>query len=268
MTCRIPTGLIATLLLAGAAACADPTTAARSISEQSLTMDAADDAAAVTSADLSEMVTGEILAGLPGIVGARPGTPAGCAYSPASGRFDCPTISGANGLTLERSFAIFGGGVPQSAYDQLTTDSLNFQVAITGSVSREGRTAWLNTARTLTLSGLAGNETQRSWSGRGVRNDSARVTSDGVARRTRIRSIDRIASVVFALPRADNPFPLSGSITHDITLSSTADNGTDTRTREVTRHVVVTFNGTRLVPVLVGDTRCTLDLVTKRMSCR
>jgi hypothetical protein len=144
---------------------------------------------------------------------------------------------------------------------------MNFQTALSGTITREGRTAWLNTIRTMTVSGLAGSETQRSWSGVGTRSDSAHVTNDGVARRTRLRSVDRISSVVYALPRSANPFPKSGSITHDITMSSTADNGSSSNTRTATRHVVVTFNGTQTASVMVGTTACTLDLVTRKTTC-
>ncbi len=267
MTCRIATRYFLAALIAGATACADSTSPAGGVTEASLTRDAGADAADVTAQDLSQMFSDEQTGGLAMSADPLPAPRSGCTYSPATGRFVCPTV-GREGLTISRSFAIYAGGIAQSAYDAAATDSLNFQTSLVGSLSRDDRTVWLNTTRNMTLSGLAGAETERTWNGLGTRSDSAHITSDGIARRTRVRSTDRISSVVVGLPRSANPFPKSGTITHDIELSSTADNGSGTRARTATRHVVVTFNGTRIASVLVGTTACALDLVTHRMSCR
>ena len=268
MTCRNSTRLLVAALVAGVAACADSTAPSRPLTDALLTRDVAGDAADATSQDLSQMLGGELLAGLP-LTAAPQGAPdrGGCTYSASVGRFLCPAITNVDGLTIERSFAIYAGGVAQSGYSATATDSMNFQTALNGTIVRDGRTAWLNTARTMTVSGLAGTETQRSWSGVGTRFDSVHVTNEGVARRTRFRSIDRISSVVYAVPRTTNPFPKSGSITHDVAITSTADNATGSATRSVTRHVVVTFNGTQIASVVVGTTPCTLDLVTRKLTC-
>jgi hypothetical protein len=260
--------LLFTALVAAAAACADSTAPARELTDAMLTRDAASDAADATAQDIGQMVGAEVLAGLP-MASSPAGAPAGCSWSAATGRFTCPAITNPDGLTLERSFAFYAGGVAQQGYDATATDSINFQTAISGTLTRAGRTAWIDAARTMTVSGLAGAETQRSWSGTGTRTDSAHVvTTDEVARRTRIQSVDQISSVVFALPRSANPYPTSGTITHDITMTSVADNGTGTRSRSATRHVVVTFNGTQFASVMVGSTACTLDLLTRAMSCQ
>ena len=269
MMYRNSTRLLVAALVAGVAACADSTAPSRTLPDALLTRDAATDAADATSQDLSQMLGGELLAGLPMTTSGQSSPDrGGCTYSPSVGRFLCPAITNLDGLTVERSFAVYAGGVAQSSYSATATDSMNFQTSLTGTLSREGRMAWLNTARTMTVSGLAGAETQRSWSGVGTRFDSVHVTNDGVARRTRIRSIDRIASVVYALPRTENPFPKSGTITHDVAITSVRDDATGSSTRSVTRHVVVTFNGTQIATVLVGTTPCALDLVTRKLTCR
>lgn len=260
--------LLFTALVAVTAACSDSTAPAGQVTDVMLTRDAASDAGDATAQDIGQMVGAEVLVGLPMASAPAGSAPAGCTWSAATGRFTCPAITNADGLTLERSFAFYAGGVAQQSYDAAATDSINFQAALSGSLTRAGRTAWINAARTMTVSGLAGAETQRSWSGTGTRVDSAHVVSDGVARRTRIHSVDQISSVVFALPRSANPYPKSGTISHDITMTSVADNGTGTRTRSATRHVVVTFNGTQFASVMVGSTQCTLDLLTRAMSCQ
>lgn len=267
MMSRNSTRLWIAAVVAGAAACADSTAPTRTLTDAALTRDAASDAATATSQDLGEMLGAEMLGGMPMATAPQGVQTTGCTFSAATGRFTCPTITNFDGLTLQRSYAIYAGGVAQSSYDAAATDSMNFQMALTGTLSGTDRTAWINTMRTMTVSGLAGAETQRTWNGMGTRSDSAHVLNDGVARRTRMQSIDRISSVVYALPRSANPYPKSGTITHDITLTSTADNGTGTSTRTATRHVVVTFNGTQTASVMVGTTACTLDLVTRKLTC-
>lgn len=259
--------IIVTALVAGAAACADSTAPAPALTDVMLTRDAGNDVAEATAQDIGEMIGSETLVGMPMATAPQDAAPRGCSWSAETSRFVCPPFTSPDGLTVERSFAFYAGGVAQQSYDATATDSINFQGSLKGTLNRTDRTVWINTSRNMTVSGLAGAETQRSWSGTGTRTDSAHVTSDGVARRTRIHSVDQVAAVVFALPRSANPWPMSGTITHDITMTSVADNGTSTRTRSATRHVVVTFNGTSTASVLVGTTACTLNLATRALSC-
>jgi hypothetical protein len=53
-----------------------------------------------------------------------------------------------------------------------------------------------------------------------------------------------------------------------VTVSATTPNGTAATNRSGTRHVVIAFNGTRTASVTIGTTACTLDLVTRALSCR
>ena len=267
MMYRNSTRLLFTALVVGAAACADSTAPTSTLTDVMLTRDAGNDAAEATAQDIGEMIGSEALAGMPMGIAPQDATPAGCNWSAVASRFVCAPFTNADGLTLDRSFAYYAGGAAQQSYDAAATDSINFQNALKGTLTRAGRTAWINTSRNMTVSGLAGAETQRSWSGTGTRTDSAHVTSDGVARRTRIHSVDQVAAVVFALPRSTNPWPKSGTITHDIAMTSEADNGTGTHSRSATRHVVVTFNGTQTASVTIGSNACTLDLATREMSC-
>ena len=259
--------LLFTALVVGAAACADSTAPGATLTDVMLTRDAGNDVAETTAQDVGEMIGVEALVGMPMATAPEAAGPAGCTWSAATSRFVCTPFTTPDGLTLERSFAFYAGGVAQQGYDANATDSINFQGALKGTLSRTGRTAWINSRRTMTVSGLAGSETQRSWSGTGTRDDSAHVTSDDVARRTRVQSVDQVAAVVFALPRSANPWPKSGTITHDITLTSVADRASGSNTRTATRHVVVTFNGTSTASVMIGTTACTLNLATRAISC-
>jgi hypothetical protein len=266
----IPTRMIALALAAGVAACADSTGPRNSVTDAQLTIDAAGDAGDATVLDLAQMIGSEAQAGVAPASAAPLGfsSQAGdCAYSTGVGRFLCPTLTTPEGLSLDRSYAVYAGGTAQSSYSASATDSINFHTFLTGSLTRDTRSAWINHTRTITVSGLAGAETQRTWNGTGLRSDSAHVTENSVARRTRFQSVDAISNVVFNLPRSANPYPQSGTITHDITVSATVDRAGGQNTRTATRHVVVTFNGTSTAAMTVGTRSCTIDLVTRAVSC-
>ena len=270
MTRSIPTRLIALALAAGLAACADSTAPRNSVTDAQLTIDAADDAGDATVLDLSLMIGSEAQAGL-ALASAAPlgfsSQTASCTYSAGVGRFLCPTVTTQEGLSLDRSYAVYAGGAAQSSYSASATDSINFQTLLMGALARDARSAWINHTRTMTVSGLAGTETQRTWNGTGVRSDSAHVTENSVARRSKFHSVDVISNVVFRLPRSANPYPQSGAITHDITVSATIDRAGGQNTRTATRHVVVTFNGTSTAAMTIGTRSCTIDLVTRSVSC-
>ena len=254
-------------LLASLAACADSNAPAATVSEAMLTADAANAAGQAAAMDVVQMTAGELDAGVPsGVAASQPGNSA-CTWSAGTGRFVCPTVTTPEGLALDRSFAYFAGGAAQQSYDAAATDSINFQWALAGSMSANGRTAWVNATRSSTVSGLAGKETQRSWSGSGARTDSALVQSDSRTRRTKVVASSVVNAVVFRLPRSTYPYPQSGTITHDVTLTSQFEGATGSNARTATRHVVVTFDGTRTAKMTVGTTSCTLDLVTRAVSC-
>ena len=257
-------GIVA--LLASIAACADSNAPAGTVSDAMLTADAATDAGQAAALDVTQMGASEADAGVPSAV--APQSSAGsCTYSSSTGRFTCPTVTTTEGLTLDRSYAYFAGGRTQPSYDAAATDSINFQWTLGGTLTGAAGTAWLDHERSLTVSGLAGTETQRSWSGLGTRTDSALVTGDRGTRKTRIVASSSVDKVVFRLPRSTYPYPQSGTITHDVAITSTLDGGSGSTSRSATRHVVVTFDGTRTASMVVGTTQCTLDLVTRAVSC-
>lgn len=253
-------------LLASLAACADSNAPTGTVSDSMLTADAATDAGQAAALDVAQMGASESDAGVPSAVSAQ-SSAGSCTYSSSTGRFTCPTVTTPEGLTLNRSYAYFAGGAAQSSYDAAATDSINFQWTLGGTLAATGGTAWLNHARSLTVSGLAGTETQRTWNGLGTRTDSTLVTGDKGTRKTKIVASSSVDHVVFRLPRSTYPYPQSGTITHDVAITSVLDGSSGSTSRSATRHVVVTFDGTRTASMVVGTTQCTLDLVTRAVSC-
>ena len=115
------------------------------------------------------------------------------------------------------------------------------------------------------VSGLAGPETQRVWNGTGTSADTATHSASGGTRSYAKSTTFAAANVVEKLPRSSFRWPQSGTITRTVSAKlSTSGSGDVTRT--VQRTVVVTFNGTSLVPITLGDLACTLNLETARVS--
>lgn len=185
-----------------------------------------------------------------------------CSYDAGTGRYTCPSIT-RDGLTLQRSFALFdGNGAPMSAYDANLTASANVEASVTGiHIALAGQDT-VDRQRDMTVSGLAGAETSRTWNGTGSRDDGGYRQDTDRLRTYHTTDAVTWSNVVVNLPRLINPWPMSGTITRQIQgTGSVTRNGT-TRTFTIQRTVTITFNGTRYVPMVVGTTAYVLDLLT------
>ena len=152
------------------------------------------------------------------------------------------------------------GGLVMDAYNAETTASMNIVVEMSGDVERDGWTASVSRSRDLTVSGLAGAETSRTWNGTGSGEVSRSQHSDEHGD----RSYDMSSSVVIAdvvrnLPRDLNPWPVSGTITRTVTVTITTADGVVTRERTA----VLTFNGTQFVILLVNGEEYEVDLAAR-----
>lgn len=188
-----------------------------------------------------------------------------CTYSASTGRFACPDVV-KNGLTLSRSAAFFDvNGVAMSRYNDTTTASANFQVTVSGvRIHSEGADT-ISRQRNMTVTGLFGRETSRTWNGTGVRSDAGYRQDSTKTRTYRTQDTVTFASIVVNLPRSQNPWPMSGTVTRRISGNATVTSATATRTFSVSKTVTITFNGTRLVPMTVGTMSFTLDLYTGKV---
>ncbi len=180
-----------------------------------------------------------------------------------NGRFECPPVT-RGPLTFLRSFAFFDAqGGAQEAFDPLTTASANFVTSVEGEVSRDAWSASVSRDRDRTVSGLVGEETTRTWNGTGSGEISRSRHTDGEEARTyEMEYTSSTSNVVVGVPRADNPWPLSGTVTKNVTVTITGgprDGTTATRT------VVVTFNGTQFVTATVNGETFEIDLGNHRV---
>jgi hypothetical protein len=186
-----------------------------------------------------------------------------CTYSASTGRFTCPAIT-SGGLTLNRDYAFFdANNQPQAAYDSVTTDSANFHVTVTGVHTALAGQDTVNRNRSLTVSGLLGAETSRTWNGTGTRTDGGYRTGTDATRNYDINDQVTVANVVVKLPRSSNPWPVSGTITRHITGTASVTKNGVKKSFSVDRTVTITFNGSQTATVTVtGGSTWTLDLST------
>ena len=186
----------------------------------------------------------------------------GCTYSAFTSRFSCPPMTD-GGLTLNRDYGFFDANqAAQSAYSASTTASANFHVNVAGVHVAAAGADTVNRDRSLTVSGLAGAETSRTWNGTGTRSDGGFRQETDVKRNYHTTDAVTVTNVVVNLPRSSNPWPMSGSITRQISGTASISRSGVSKSFEVTRTVTITFNGTQYATVTVGSDTYTLDLST------
>ena len=166
-------------------------------------------------------------------------------------------------LEVSRQVTFFDeSGTEMSAYDAQLTEMVNIIFSMSGSRSRVGDrgtiTISVNRNRDINVDGLLGDETTRRWNGSGSASSNRSVVSDAVDRVYDFSSSTQIDDVIMPVPRGSG-WPLSGTITREVTVQ-VVSGLEDTRAR--TRTVVVTFNGTNLVPITINGEAYTLNLET------
>lgn len=223
----------------------------------------AGDAAA---SDVALMIAGDVTAGLTTSSAVPTASFSGCTYNPGRGNWACGS-SAEGTLTITRSFTFYdAAGATQASFDAATTARIVHTVDVTGSVQRgEGYTATVERHRVLTVTPKAiGDWSERHWNGTGTEDVHAEHQGDRVSRSYTLTSSTTVSDVVFRMPRVANPWPLSGTVSHTVHAVLTRE-GLRNVTKTVDRDVLVTFNGTKLVPVTVNGHSFTLNLETRRI---
>lgn len=175
------------------------------------------------------------------------------------GTMGAPTAADIMDFTRSRVVTFYDAdGVEQGAYDPLTTASIHTVLTVSGDVTREGFSWSMDRTRDMWVTGLEGEETQRTWNGDGSDQKSrARVMDVDQTRTYEMSGTLLVEDVVRALPRIENPWPLSGTITRNLTIEVVnGANGDET----ITREVIVTFNGTQFVTLTVNGEEYEVDL--------
>ena len=239
-------------------ACASGDATGPVISEATLTADLAVLAADGVAEDV-EMMGGPAGVhgfGLFGIVG-----------GPLVGRdLGCRTLERPN-LTVTRTctFTDAQGG-NQASYDPGTTASVRIQTTVAGERAHDRWSASIDRSSDLTVTGLAGAETQRTWNGTGAEEASRSRHVDGQeARGYSVEGTVTITNVVVPVPQGPGNWPLSGTIVRTISGEIT----TGPRAGETfSRTATVTFNGTSTVTMTVNGESFDVDLAARRAERR
>ena len=226
-------GLLATIALAGCSDANAPNT------DDALDADVAMVAADAVLEDIQAMNSG---------IGGFGSSPAMFSAAPPTERSRTITFLDADGNA-------------QDAYDAELTASINVVIDMSGEVTRDTWTATIERHRDMVITGLLGDETSRTWNGTGSGSvQGSRHSDESGDRSYNMSSTSVITDVVRGLPRADNPYPLSGSITRDISITIVnGPNGDETRTRTV----VITFNGTQFATLTINGETVEVDLAAR-----
>jgi hypothetical protein len=243
-----PFALTAAVAL-GAIACEDGVTDTSALDEIALRADVALVAADGMFQDLALMAT--------------PGTWAGMGVGPQEVGMGVE-VQGSK--TFSRTVTFFdAGGIEQSKYDPLTTAWMEVVTDLTRQVSHTFWSAEIARHREMEVSGLEGEETERTWNGSGTGDVlRSRHPEDGSERVYDMASSSVIENVVRALPRSENPWPMSGTITRTIHAEITVDGVTEVR--DVV--TVITFNGTQFVTMTVDGVEYEIDLAERNVQRR
>ena len=226
-------GLLSTIALAGCSDANAPNT------DDSLDADVALVAADAVLEDIQAMNSG---------VGGFGSSPAMFSAAPPTERSRTMTFFDADGNV-------------QDGYDAELTASINMVSDMSGDVTRDTWTATIERHRDMTITGLFGPETSRTWNGTGSGSvQGSRHSDDSGDRSYNMSSNSTITDVVRGLPRADNPYPLSGTITRNITITIVnGPNGDETRTRTA----VLVFNGTQFPILTINGATVEVDLAAR-----
>jgi hypothetical protein len=190
-----------------------------------------------------------------------------CTY--ASGRYSCSATT-EQGLTVTRSFAFYNAqGQTVQNWDPAVVESVNFQAQVDGDFSRLVWNASIHRTANLTVSGLISQAPQRTWNGTGTGTESiSHIGLDGIRSLSGTSSI-AVANVVMPAKDAASQNPLSGTITVDVQYTASLQGATGSASKDVTRHVVVTFDGSTAPALQIGSLHCLLHLDTHSVdSCQ
>jgi hypothetical protein len=198
--------------------------------------------------------------GLFGGIFAGTSLPGTCAFDAGSGRVICIPVTH-DGLTIARSAAYKdGSGTVQSAFDSLTTNSINIRVSVNGTkVRHDNDTSVVQHTSDRTVAGLAPGSTQRTVNGTssGTENIKGSNTTGSF---TAVRTIgDTITGVVIPVSTTGPAFPTAGTVIRSAQVVLTYAGQTPTTS---TRREVISYNGSGSATVTIthdGVTQtCTL----------
>jgi hypothetical protein len=265
-------------------ACSSSSTAPAALSDTQVSTDLAAGAAIAAATQAGEFATQESQAGAEAEIvapfghvmalnSARTAVRSACATGSFSGMLTFPPGNPRDTISVSRTWEWFAAGACENMYVAGTTDSIVFMAEVT---------AELNGARGFWHAHHAGNRmnwvtghpalstaSTHVWNGFEAGTDTSSFSHDiGESRQYDAASADTVGSVTFPHPRDGALYPTSGTYTRWVNAQVTFS-GPTSGSKQVARHIVVTFNGTAIVPIVVYNVStgavaltCQLDLAT------
>lgn len=267
---RILTHAAVLALLAGLGACSSDNTVAPATSsllnDQLVNNDVAVSSGDAIVTDIGQMVANEVFAGMaPAASFDLFGSPLGLNVSRSKTCYDQNDQVQAQCNDTTTSYIVF----------HLQLDG-SFSGAFTGPEGTDTMSAVVHRLRDLTISGLLGHETSRTHDGVGSAHDTTDFVGIHETRTLRRHkdenALDSVISVVFDLPHASNPWPVSGKIVRYVDGTVSLQVNDSTWTRSFNRRVEVDFppdnQANVTLTITYGSTTktCLLNLVTRRVT--
>jgi hypothetical protein len=213
-------------------------------------------------------------------LGAMAGNEAASSLPGSSVRSDLPALTSSS-LDIDRSHTCYdanddamAGCSPLSAVRKVVTE-----VTLDGSRSGSHRTRrgvlvnWSGAVHralddTLVRNFTGDMEVSRAHSAIALGHDTSTFTSESFSRVISEATIDSVNAVTWNIPRASNPFPVSGSIVRVDSLHVVATHDGGTLDRELVWTIRVSFpaDAQGNVVLQVNDKTCNLNLVTHAVS--
>lgn len=192
-----------------------------------------------------------------------------CTYDAAAKRATCAPVTD-HGITISRSVAWYdAAGATQSAFDSVTTNTINTQVTATGTITRrDSATSVINNSSDRTVSGLAKGSTKHTVNGTASGKEvTTGKDSSGTFTATRIAA-DSIRGIIVPVVDTGRPYPTAGTIVRVMNVSVVRASGTTSSSRRE----VVTYDGSSTAKMVItqdGTTKtCTLALPMGRPTCQ
>lgn len=186
-----------------------------------------------------------------------------CLLDPATHLYTC-TKSNHDSSTTVRSYGYFDiDGNPMTSFVRGKTAAIRYITKFDGIEAHDSTYKSVSHKLSdLLVSGFLG--TTRIWNGASSGSDTT-VHREGIASRTYTgTSADTLKAVTYMEERAANPYPLSGSSIRVMNYTVVSV-GKSTETKTVSQRAVVTYNGTKDVPIQLGVLLCTLHLDTHKV---
>jgi hypothetical protein len=280
----IGSAVCALMVAAALTACSSSSTAPATLSDTQVSTDLAAGAAVAAATQAGDFSTQEAQAGAEAesmapfghamaLGGKRASVQSACTTGSFSGSLTFPASDPRDTTSISRTWEFFAAGACENMYVAGTTDSIVFTTEVTAQLNgvrgfwhahhSDNRMNWVTGHPALSSAST------HVWNGFEAGTDTASFSRDiAESRQYDATAADTVASVTFPHPRDGALYPASGTYTRWVSANVTFS-GPTSGSKQVARHIVVTFNGNEIVPIEVFDVStgavaltCQLDLAS------